>query len=227
MKSYNFEDLNFFVRNDSDCSVVNEICKKKIYERPNLGFTLRPKERVLDCGAHIGAFSVWAAKHRRCKVVAAEASKGNSEMLRMNVAANKADVKVMHGAIAIKDGSTSLWFNEKTPSRSSALKGKKGSTNEIVKNICLPSLLETFMPSILKIDIEGGEFDLLDNRFSLSGIRAVMLEYHFRFDQSCEVARKRLKMFDDNFAHKSVPKFIYENPKWIGWIDPVLIYWND
>lgn len=66
--------------------VVNEIFKKRRYERP--GFQIRPTDTVVDIGANMGIFVLWAARQAtQGKVVAIEPTSA-IDALRLNVERN-------------------------------------------------------------------------------------------------------------------------------------------
>lgn len=66
--------------------------------------TLRPGQRVLDIGAHVGGFSLLAAS-LGCRVVAVEASPWNADLLRRSVELNGfGDVHVLNAAAADRPG---------------------------------------------------------------------------------------------------------------------------
>jgi FkbM family methyltransferase len=69
---------------------------------------LRPGDRVLDLGAHIGGFALSAAAIG-CEVIAVEASPRNAELLRRSVAHNRfANCHVVEAAVADKPGSVAF-----------------------------------------------------------------------------------------------------------------------
>jgi FkbM family methyltransferase len=60
---------------------------------------LRPGDRALDLGAHLGGFALFAA-WLGCRVVAVEASPGNAELVRRSAEANGfANLKVVQAAV--------------------------------------------------------------------------------------------------------------------------------
>jgi hypothetical protein len=87
-------------------------------------------------------------------------------------------------------------------------------------------LIAEHRPTGLKIDIEGGEFDLLDEGLDIDNVRAIAMEYHFRFDKSCSTARKRLMPMIRKYKNKRVSKQLLHGSEWQGWIDDLCYFWN-
>jgi FkbM family methyltransferase len=84
--------------------VVNEIFKKRRYERP--GFEIRPTDNVVDIGANMGIFVLWAAKKAtQGKVLAVEPT-SVMDVLRLNVERNGLTNVVPIQAACGRDGET-------------------------------------------------------------------------------------------------------------------------
>jgi FkbM family methyltransferase len=223
--SYHFADqLGFHVRNDADARVIDEIVLQKAYERPRLGFGLRSGECWLDLGANIGAFSVWASRKRGAHVIAVEPIAENIALLKQNVALNKANVEVLEGAVGVTPGEMTLRYNTNTPARSSAL--VVNGVSRTVPVFGMTDLIATYQPHGIKMDIEGGEFPILESGFPLDSIRAVALEYHFRFDKNCHASRRRIAFLDKHFRYQSVHPQVYSRDRWAGWQDHTMFFWN-
>lgn len=70
---------------------------------------LRPGDRVLDLGAHLGGFALVAAA-LGCEVIAVEASPQNAALVRRSAAENGfANLKVVHAAVADRAGSVEFF----------------------------------------------------------------------------------------------------------------------
>jgi FkbM family methyltransferase len=84
--------------------VVNEIFKKRRYDHP--GFQIQPTDTVVDIGANMGIFVLWAAKHApRGKVLAIEPTSA-MDVLRLNIERNRLTNVVPIQAAAGNDGGT-------------------------------------------------------------------------------------------------------------------------
>ena len=217
--------LRFNVRNDADAQVISEVVENESYERKKLGFTLRSGETWLDCGANIGAFSVWAEKMRSCKVVAYEACEENLEIGSANTKLNSCKTLWKLGFVSAKaQGVSSVSFNSETPARSStSSRGKQ----RFVGNLSLSEEIRTHKPQGIKIDIEGAEFSILETRFPLDGIRAIAIEYHMRIDKDLRKCRSRIQWLRDAFPLANFRSQILEKDVWGGWQDTMLFFWRD
>lgn len=224
MRAIKVDGLEFSVRSDSDAAVVDEVVRRRAYERPRLGFVIREGDRVLDCGAHVGAFSVWAEKKRGALCLGVEASSASFALASENLRANGCASTVIHGAVTPRPGQTRLRLNERTPSRTSAFNAK--GEEEVVTNVTMASLLASFRPTVLKLDIEGGEYALLDAGFDLAGLRAIAMEYHFRFDKRTSEAVRRIARLEVAFARSNMHCSIHREPRWRGPCDAPMFFWN-
>lgn len=219
-----FAQCKMAVRTEADLAVCREVIEKQVYIKPRLGFTLNSNEIWIDAGANIGAFSVWAEKLFQAKVYGFEACHENTVLANKNLILNNCCSRVTTGFIsANEDGFSKVGFNRKTPARSST---SVRTETRMVQNFNLNQAIKLYKPNGLKIDIEGGEFDLLDNGIDLNGVRAVAIEYHFRFDKDCIKARKRLQPFLDTFKFHSIPKQILSNRIWPAWQDAICFFWT-
>lgn len=218
------EGMIFNTRGNADARVVDEVVVNKAYEKPRLGFMLRPEEVWFDLGANIGAFSVWASKKRRAHMVAVEPVAQNVALLQQNIKLNTANVKIIHGAIGARNGEMQIKYSEKTPARS----GVFASSGEVstVPVYSINELICQYKPAGIKMDIEGGEFDILDSGIDLTGIRAMALEYHFRFDKNCHAARRRIAALEKHFTHHSIHKHVHSLDRWVAWQDTTMFFWN-
>lgn len=217
-------ELRFAVRGTPDSAVCSEVVKKRCYEKPRLGFTVKPGETWLDCGANIGAFAVWAEKSREARVFGYEACRENTALAKKNLTLNGCESTVKTAFVTAKaSGVTSVNFNPRTPARSST---RASGTQRFVENVSLSDEIARLSPQGLKIDIEGGEFSILDEGLPLHGIRAVALEYHFRFDKDCERALRRITPLLSHFRHNSIPKTVMTHKTWPAWQDAIFFFWS-
>ncbi|HTQ39888.1 MAG TPA: FkbM family methyltransferase, partial [Pirellulales bacterium] len=84
--------------------VVNEIFKKRRYDYP--GFQIHPTDTIVDIGANMGVFVLWAAKQAtQGKVIAIEPTSA-MDVLRMNVDRNSLTNVVPVPVAAGNDGAT-------------------------------------------------------------------------------------------------------------------------
>lgn len=134
---------------------------------------------VIDVGANIGAFSVLAAKAGAERVIAVEPEPANRERLAHHLQLNgvAGSVNVL-GSIVTGDAITPL-----------AMSGTGGgahttyahSANDELPTVTLNDLIATYAPvALLKVDIEGGEFDAFDDLpvERLRDVERIVMEWH-------------------------------------------------
>jgi len=143
-------------------------------------FALPQGSVVVDIGANVGVFSLFAA--RKAKVVyALEPSSGNFSLLRANTASAE-NIVPLNLACAAVDGQASLDVSS-NPVSFSLSAGGASKHRETVGVISLASLFERYQIDscdFLKLDCEGSEFDIiLDSEPSLiRRAKRIVMEYH-------------------------------------------------
>jgi FkbM family methyltransferase len=144
------------------------------YDIPGLSLDKPPT--ILDVGCHVGSFSVWATQRwPGCKIVAFEPSPENYSYAKQNVGSNVE----LHNAAVVDDTSPpemTLYDGiGNTGQRSLYQLGEQKPTGVLVKTVKASTLPPC---EILKCDAEGSELPLLRSYPHLSGVKAVMLEWH-------------------------------------------------
>lgn len=164
----------------TDAATLDQAFMQRVYEPSpaaaaaldNLG---RAPE-VLDLGANIGMFSVWAAaRWPGAHVVAAEPVPRNVALLRRNLDLQpRGTFDVVAAAVTTADGEVTFGDGDFTNGR--ILERTAPDTLTVPARDVFP-LIEGI--DLLKLDIEGAEWPILhDPRFREQGARVVMLEHH-------------------------------------------------
>jgi FkbM family methyltransferase len=143
-------------------------------------FSIPSDSVVVDVGANVGVFSLFAARRARI-VYALEPSSSNFSLLRSNTAAEK-NIVPLNLACARADGEASLDVGSDPVSFSLTSNGSS-SQREIVGVISLATLFERYKIErcdFLKLDCEGCEFEIiLDSDPALMPrIDRIVMEYH-------------------------------------------------
>lgn len=168
--------LPLLVRHRSaDIVTLGEIFHRPDYEPPPQIAALLDRDlRILDLGANVGLFGVFAAgRWPRARVTAVEPDPGNLAVLRRCVAlSGRGDAwEVVAAAAATHDGTVAFAGGGESLSRIDP-----GAAASVVAIDAL-ALLDGV--DLLKMDIEGGEWAILDDpRFTASVPRVTVLEYH-------------------------------------------------
>jgi FkbM family methyltransferase len=189
----NHQTLNLNYRDDSDLSVIEEIFVDKMY-RSVEQIISNTKNPLLDIGAHIGLFSLYArVLNPQVKIIALEPEPTNFALLKDNLKLNhvKNIFPKQVALIANNQTQTELFISENSHNHST-IKQLNQSTN---KQIIVPSAnLEKIIKQnkidkigLLKMDIEGAEFTIFKSlpadRHGLNpeifkSIENVAIEYH-------------------------------------------------
>jgi FkbM family methyltransferase len=98
---YHAGDLMFYVRtNTLDIDCIKAVFDHNIYLPKKFGFSLKHGDTVVDLGAYIGDFSLYA-RQRGARVIAVEPFEDNYKLLLENMELN--EMPVEHCAYAISD----------------------------------------------------------------------------------------------------------------------------
>ncbi len=162
-------------RRSSDLFVVREIFKRTVYSTP-------PKGIVIDLGANIGAYSLYAARSAT-KVYAFEPESSNFEQLKKNIELNRAlPIHIFKKAASGTNGTAQLSLGAINKGASSLVL-KRSDAQEQVETLTLDHILSLCGLShvdFLKIDIEGSEYELFENAsiHTLRRISTIVMETH-------------------------------------------------
>lgn len=159
-----------------DVMVLDELFSQREYEFPEeIERVLPPAPRVADLGANIGLFGAWIlGRFPDAEIVGIEADPANAAVHRMTIAANGTDRwRLVEGAAATAPGVLRLAAGSHATSHAAG-------ADEISLAV---EAVDTFPflegADLIKIDIEGGEWALLqDPRFASLAAAALVLEYH-------------------------------------------------
>tara|TARA_R110002060_G_scaffold12679_5_gene18052 strand:+ start:2052 stop:2801 length:750 start_codon:yes stop_codon:yes gene_type:complete len=141
-------------------------------------------KRVLDLGANIGGFSKLAHEQGASLVVALEPCPYNHAILKKNSPYTQ---NLQAGAIpSEEDQEINFYYTKsKRNSVSSSTVKRRNASNVSIKvpGLSFKKLLEKYKPQILKIDVEGAEYALLD---SINEIPSYVEQAAFEFHRSAQ-----------------------------------------
>jgi FkbM family methyltransferase len=162
---------------NNDYGVAYEVYISRTYE---LAERLDPErvELVVDMGANVG-FSVllWLTRFRRCQVIAFEPHPGHAAQLRRHLDLNDAAGRVILHEAAAGSSERDLVLTD-LGSSSTVLESGEGLPVRVVD--VFPLLVNRRI-DLMKVDIEGGEYEILeDPRFVTLDVRALIMEWHKR-----------------------------------------------
>lgn len=156
-------------------SIIMDICIKNEY-----GF-IKNNSVLIDIGANIGVFSLFSTFKKNNICYAFEPEERNFAILKENIKINNLEKAIIPFNIAVSDvnGEHKLY---KTISMSHSLSNVSDEF-EIVKTVTLESIIKDNnikYVDYLKIDCEGGEYDILynTNKNTFKIINKLLIEYH-------------------------------------------------
>lgn len=145
---------------------------------------------VVDIGANIGAFSVYAASKTQNTVYAIEPSLDNFQALNWNISSNRYK-NIVPLNFAVSDQSGEELFLNSVASQHRRVKKFAQDTTEgytAVPSITLQDLMDSYQIEqidFLKLDCEGAEEAILTSTSSryLSRVRKIAMEFHDHLTQ--------------------------------------------
>lgn len=158
--------------------VANEIYIRKSYTP--VGFEIRPDHVVVDIGAHVGAFSTYAAING-ANVYSYEPSPKNYGLLMENINLNNIkNITAYNKAVCGHSGKVKLYVNSKVPQLDSMFREGDGESVD-VECTTLKNIINTVGEvNLLKMDCEGAEYEIIFKTPEkyLKMIKKIAMEYH-------------------------------------------------
>lgn len=172
--------VQFRVRSRMEIWSVKEVFADRFYTR--YGYAVEPGWTVVDIGAAIGEFTIFAALVPRTRVLAFEPSTPSAAVLAVNLRLNQIqNVVVERVAVGTDFGRLEL-DTSGNPLQMGTGKSGTLTYSEPVDVVPLSSVLEQAGGSIdlLKLDCEGAEYDILVKSPPgvLDHVERIVLEYH-------------------------------------------------
>jgi FkbM family methyltransferase len=139
--------------------------------------------QIVDIGAHVGSFTVWAARRApNARCLAVEPNPGTFELLQANVRANglEARVATVNAAVGTAHGTAGLELVEHSLGTRLARNGAGEVTVDVETITSLLENADMRQPDVLKVDCEGMEYELFPSIGAerLRGIGVIACEYH-------------------------------------------------
>lgn len=153
-----------------------------VFVRKDYG-EIPPQGYVIDIGANIGVFSLYAAHcGRSIKVLAYEPNSESFQYLLNNIKANCLEQIIIPHRLAVTDvHNGKVKFPKISSMYNAIIEGESDTDFEEVETTSLSAMLSDIERiDLLKLDCEGAEYDILmkSNRNVFDKISAIRMEYH-------------------------------------------------
>jgi FkbM family methyltransferase len=163
--------------NTKDEMILNEVLVERTYGMTPIEFT----DVVLDIGGNIGAAAEFFLDRGAKHVVSYEPDPDNVRVFNRNMARSIGQglVTIHRAAVTHRDGYVNLYTNNGPNKACHSVIPKRGYSVTEVPAVSLESILNAYHPSVIKCDIEGGEYglpwELLDKHRE---VRVLVIEVH-------------------------------------------------
>lgn len=131
---------------------------------------------ILDIGGNIGAFAKMATD-KRAKVISFEPCPENFELLVEN---SPDSININRAVVGNTDKQRNFYLNKGRNKGIHSLEIKRGRDKIIVDCCNFSDMIEEYKPDILKIDIEGGEYELFDLETIPKCVKQIAIELHLK-----------------------------------------------
>jgi FkbM family methyltransferase len=166
--------MHWYVREGTtDFNTIRACCEADEYQ---VGSIEVEGAKIIDFGAHVGGFAVWNAK-RGATVLAVEPIRENVEQIKKNARINDAGLYVFQAAV----GTSKVYLGPEGDNHEyiSAMAQNEGARCVEVPEVSLHVLCQFlgWVPDILKLDCEGGEWDVFNDP-ACQEVPLIVGEYH-------------------------------------------------
>jgi len=166
--------------NSTDLMALTHVWLIEEYKRKK--FDIKPNDVIIDIGAHIGLFTIYASQFsKNGEIYSFEPMKENFELLNKNIISNNLKkVKIFNLAVSNSNSSVTLFINNDESGHSMF---SQSSQNLMVNSISLKRIFDENQIefcNFLKLDCEGAEYEIIKN-LPLSyfeKIDKMIIEYH-------------------------------------------------
>ena len=198
--------------NSTDLMAFTNVWLLREYDKP--GFEIKNDDIIIDVGAHIGLFTLFASQF--CKngmIYCFEPIQENYSLLLSNLQLNNIMKVIPHNvAVSQNTDNVIIYLNKDESGHSMHIPGPKSVQ---VKSVSLKSIIDSNSLErcdLLKIDCEGEEYNIIDFLPSayFDKIKKMCIEYHFADNKPSllENLIKKLEAFSYTVNIRSLHKGI-------------------
>ena len=172
------------IRSKMDIWTIKETIFDRCYEKEFIKF--EDDWNVIDIGVAFGDFSIWYAKtYPRSRINAFEPHPDSFELANLNIQTNSiTNIRLQNKAVGSNDRIENINFNFRTAPGSHSLCDNKSNQNTETQQVSFLSLKNILANissiDLIKLDCEGGEYDILLNSSNetIQKIRFLVMEWH-------------------------------------------------
>ena len=189
--------------------------KSGLWYRPDMGElfvineqnqykTLEFEDRtVMDVGAHIGCFTDLAIKCGAKHIWAYEPTKESFDLLEKNLS-TRMELATIHNSALIggEDETVDFYLSKKYPTCHTHMP-VRGREKVTVDAMNFWDRVDLHQPQILKIDVEGGEYDFMFQQEVPDFVEQIAIELHLGKKGYKDLGIKTAKLFGDWHYHTS------------------------
>ena len=191
--------------NSTDLMALTHVWMIEEYAKKN--FDIKSSDTVIDVGAHIGLFTLYASQS--CKIgniYSYEPVKENFEILKENMNINNLkNVKIFNLAVSNSNSTITLFMNNDESGHSMF---SESSENIIVKSTSLMKIFDDNKIkecNFLKLDCEGAEYEIIEKLPStyFEMIEKIIIEYHMADSHPELLEKLQNKLSANNFKFET------------------------
>lgn len=187
-----------------DPLTVNYVFKEVFLNEEYRIENLQTSPLIVDCGSNIGTSILYFKKvYPESKIIGFEANPAVYKLLEKNVANQELlNVEIHHAALFDKETELTFYTGSSNQNLMGSLFKKRGGTNEVkVKTKLLSQFLLPYdKVDVVKIDVEGAEWNVLTDLISNDSLKKVqnfLIEYHLNMPGEQGKLSQFIKFFED------------------------------
>lgn len=188
-----------------------------------------PDPFIIDCGANVGFATLYfKLRHPAARVMCFEPNPSCFRFLQQNVTVNRlVDVTLIEAACGRENATVKLFTDpEFSPMSSVRSRRLAGQPTCEVKQVRLSDHLGGPV-DLLKLDVEGAEWDVLDDLIAsskLGGVERLLIEYHHRLDSPKAELGRFLGQLETAGLTYSLHAFVSPKRRFSAAFQDVMIY---
>lgn len=186
----------------SDEQAIQEVLVGHCYRAARINFDVQIGDRVLDVGANIGSFAMYAHLREAASIACFEPDPENFKILKKNCPYAAA----INAAITSQSAEFIAFGKSPNPAnnyRNTEMPPSRYIATEAVRNVYGAFLTGQFF-DFVKLDCEGSEGSLIDNWF-IPHCEKLVLEYHTSRWPLLADLKRRIGILQDHFEIVKMP----------------------